>query len=531
MINDLNAVVADASVHADVCVIGSGPAGLTLARALTARGIAVVLLEAGPETAGVVGRPAGLSFDRTEYRGATLGRACGLGGTSAIWGGQLLPLRREEMLARPAVAAPAWPIDHQELQHHFATAEGWSGVEAGSFEVNASEPDGHPLRQLAWNGLSPRCSKWIAFRRRNLAKSWLPSIAATGKLQLWINATAHDFEVAPGNGTASITRVTARAPSGHALDVRAPAIVICAGALEAARLVLELAERCAATGQPGYALAGRYLQDHLSIRLAAVELVDRARFMTLFAPFFRGPTMRSLRIDLPPDAAARAGLPAAYAHFVVESPADSGFAALRDTLRSLQGGRPAEALAGGLRLLRALPEVAELAYWRAAHRRLISPANGKVFLQLDFEQPQSSANRVRLTDTRDTTGRRGLAIDWDAACDPGALVAHMTQELRAFWSRNALDEIARLEFLHRDGWTGSLAAKLYDIHHPAGTTRMAGEAGEGVVDPDLRIFGLTNCYIASTSVFPSLGAANPTLTLMALALRLSDHLTRRIRGY
>jgi GMC oxidoreductase/FAD binding domain len=518
-IHDLNASHGTLRAAADVCVIGSGPAGLTLARALAERNVSVAIVEAGSELAAVGSAAHSVSFGRSEYRGATHGRAFGLGGTSSIWGGQLLPLRREEMQARPSVGALRWPIEHDEIAKHYRTILGWVGVDDDPFDAATQTAPESPLARLQWQGLNPRYSKWIPFRRRNLATSWLPQMLASGRIQLWINATVCEWSVGPGG---RVRKVVAHGTSGQRLHVECAAVAICAGALESARLVLELAEQGALHEQAA-SLAGRFLQDHLSIRIGRVRPIERRRFAELFAPVFRGTTLRSPRLDLSP-AAGSHELPAAYLHFVTEFGDNSGIAALRDTLRHVQAGRAGGALRSAARLLHTFPDLVELAYWRIARRRLIFPADAAVFVQLDFEQPQCFENRLYLGDVRDSRGRRCARIDWETSCDPRRLVSDMTRELRSFWEANRLGEIAQLTLFGTQATGGAPIDKPYDIHHPAGTTRMADDPADGVVDRNLKVYGMANCYVASTSAFPSIGAANPTLTLMALAMRLADHL-------
>ncbi len=112
-------------VEGDVCVIGAGPVGLCVARALTERHRSVILLDAGPSPAQQQSDNRDVVFDRRPYPGANLGRAFGAGGTSSLWGGQLLPVRETDLLSRPQVGAPPWPIDYIELAAQFATLEKW----------------------------------------------------------------------------------------------------------------------------------------------------------------------------------------------------------------------------------------------------------------------------------------------------------------------------------------------------------------------------------------------------------------------
>jgi choline dehydrogenase-like flavoprotein len=120
---------------------------------------------------------------------------------------------------------------------------------------------------------------------------------------------------------------------------------------------------------------------------------------------------------------------------------------------------------------------------------------------------------------------------------PKALIRYLTditfksylRHFVLFWRNNGLENIAHLRlFSVPDKLDQSMLLSLRagDVYHPAGSTRMGTNSREAVVDSDLRVFGLPNLWVASTSTFPSLGTANPTLTLMLLTLRLSEHLCK-----
>jgi choline dehydrogenase-like flavoprotein len=526
MIRDLDLNPGATTHEADVCVIGSGPAGLSVARALVDQGMRVVIVEAGPMTPVLRDAPGTIESTRRAYPGGTRGRAFGLGGTSALWGGQLLPLREHETRSRPSVGAIAWPAAYAEISRHYATLLRWTGVDEAPFGMRDPGALSHPATHLDWEGFEPRFSKWIPFRHRNLARSWLPRMLSTGRLQVYVNAEVMRWQGQSGPGATCVADLHAIAPQGGRLQVRARHFVICAGALESPRLVLEMLEQLQIEPAPiGPSRVGQFLQDHLSLRVAQFRMHDRRRFAKLFAPFFTGTTMQSLRIELPTTAAQGAALPSCYAHFILDTPADSGFAALRDTLRSLQAGRIHDALRNAGKMAAATPEILEILHARFLCHRLVVPRRSTVFLHLDFEQPQREQNRVQRGLMRDATGRRKLVIDWDVACDPEPIVREMRARFESFWQKNRLDDVAQPAFLDMQAIRERWPNNVYDIYHPAGTLRMASSSSPGSVDENLRVFGTDNCYVVSSAVFPSMGSANPTLTIMALGLRLAERLS------
>jgi choline dehydrogenase-like flavoprotein len=127
---------------------------------------------------------------------------------------------------------------------------------------------------------------------------------------------------------------------------------------------------------------------------------------------------------------------------------------------------------------------------------------------------------VRLADERDALGLRRVRLDWQVADDDFYTfergVAHLAREVGRLG-------LGRVQLPDPEGrWH----ADVKGAWHHLGTTRMAGDPSRGVVDAELRVHGLGNLYVAGSSVFPTGGASNPTFTLVALAIRLADHLAR-----
>ncbi|MGO9988385.1 MAG: GMC oxidoreductase [Steroidobacteraceae bacterium] len=526
MDHDLARESSPGVIESDVCVIGAGPVGLTVSRALADRHRSVTILERGPARAIQQSESEEVAFDRSPYRGATVGRAFGAGGTSTLWGGQLLPVREVDLRERPQVGAPAWPISYADLAPHFAALEAWLQVVPGSF-ARPAEGRQHPLADLRWMEWVPRFSKWTAFGRRNIDVAFGPAMAASKSIRRFLNARVEGWQVERAAGRQQVMMVTARSADGHTLSVRARAYVICAGALESARCVLEMNEASGGLAGGVDEFTGRFLHDHVSVRLARVHIGDHAGFQRLFAPIFVHKTMRSLRMELSEDFLTDRSLPGLYAHFLFETAADSGFALLRDVLRGLQHGKIGAAVVGGWRLPLAVPGVAEIIFDRFVRHRLSFPRNAQVFLQCDFEQAPLRENRVYLAKAG-ANGHRTLHIDWDLGGDAIRVASVVQSAIERLWAANGLGRIARLEHYAFEAGTPFQPTNLYDLYHPAGTTRMSANPQDGVVDPDLRVHGTSNTYVVGTAVFPSIGAANPTFTAMALGLRSAAFIDRAL---
>ncbi len=516
-------------VQSDVCVIGAGPVGLTLARALAAKHRSVALLERGPALAIAQNNNPEIVFDRRLYRGATAGRAFGAGGTSALWGGQLLPVREVDLQERIQIAAPAWPLSRTELDPYFAALESWLRVMPGSYDALqfAADQD-HAVADLRWSEWQPRFSKWIPFGLRNIYGAYSSALAESTSFRGFVNAPVHSWVMQGGNGTRRVTEISARSTGGHEVSVRARKYVICAGALESARCVLEMNEAAGGLRSGADDLVGRFLHDHLSVRLARVKIVNHAKFQRLFAPVFVGKTMRSLRMELSAEFLSLQRLPALYAHFLAETAENSGFAVLRDVFRGLQQGKLGQVFGHAWRIPRAIPGIAEILLERFVHRRLSFPRDADVFLHCDFEQTPLHENRIYLG-ARAAGGNRTLHIDWDLSDDAVRIATAVQSAFRRLWTDNELDEVARLEFIDFAAAARPDTSNFHDIYHPAGTTRMSSSPLTGVVDPNLLIYGTDNAYVAGSAVFPSMGAANPTFTAMALALRLAALIDRQLK--
>jgi choline dehydrogenase-like flavoprotein len=293
--------------------------------------------------------------------------------------------------------------------------------------------------------------------------------------------------------------VKAVGEDGQPLEVRARQVVLACGAIENARLLL-LADL---DKQNGLAWLGRGFMEHP--RDYSLQLVPEDPKLFANAGFYGFQTAKDGtpavgRIALTEDALKTFGLP--NASLIISPRPRSG------TMRGMR-----------FRMVQAIHRLVGIT-WRGGHAWSASQLKAEQFevfnVVLHLEQRPSPANRVELGEKKDRYGNRlpRLHLAWTEA---EQLELEKLRQLIGEWLRDA--HVGHLEFT---------AGHLPDLnaHHHAGTTRMGASPTTGVVDANGRVFGVDNLYVAGASVFPTAGFANPVLTIVAMALRLSKHLAK-----
>jgi choline dehydrogenase-like flavoprotein len=163
-----------------------------------------------------------------------------------------------------------------------------------------------------------------------------------------------------------------------------------------------------------------------------------------------------------------------------------------------------------------LPTVASYAWHRLSHS---DEPIGYFDVTLLMEQIPNPDSRVRLRRERDALGMPLPELDWRLTdLDRAMLLKAMDHTAREVGAAG----VGRMQIrIAEDGH--DIMGVMSDSHHPMGTTRMHDDPRQGVVDRNCRIHGMANLYVAGASVFTNGGAACPTYNLVALAVRLADH--------
>jgi choline dehydrogenase-like flavoprotein len=546
MIRSARELVPDAKLEADVCIVGTGAAGMTLALSLRDTGLKVLVLESGEARyqQAVQDLYKGEVSDERMHSPTDKYRRRVLGGSTTIWGGRCMPYDPIDFEARPHIAHSGWPIAYEEVARFYPQANAL--VEAGDFDYDSSSCLPTSLPPLPPGFRSERIDTRFLERfscPTNFAARYQHLVARSAAVDLITDANVTHIAVSP-NGEA-VTHLACRTLGGKAFQVNAGRYVLATGGIENARLLLNARDVIASGLGNQHGQVGRYYMCHIAGNVGRLEVRGPAdAFWHGYHVSDEGIYCRR-RLTMPAALQRELGIANVIArlHFptIAEPQHHIGLLStvfLARRLISYEYGKRLQAttplsvgdyLAHIRNVLLDAPDTASFLFNWVRLRNLaprkfpsvVLPNKRNVFsLDVHGEQVPNPDSRIMLSEQRDAMGMQQVRVDWRYSPldieSVRTFLKVLTEDLAASGTGSLSVSQEELE-------ADLTAYGAYGGHH-IGTTRMGLDPHQSVVNLDSQVHGTHNLYVAGSSVFPTSGQANPTLTIVAMALRLAEHL-------
>ena len=546
MMQDARDLPNEFVLDADLCIVGAGAAGITLVLQFIGTGLKVVLLESG-----------GTGFEEDAqalYAGAVINprlhsaphhyRQRRFGGSTTIWGGRCVPLDPIDFEQRDYMANSGWPFGLGSLMPYYPQANRL--CEAGEFAYTVEAAFPNPPRSMLEGFRSP------AFSSNTIERFSCPTdfglryghrLRAAENIHVLLHANVTALQANPAGD--AIDSLEVRTLTGKSFTVHARRFILAAGGLEIARLLL--ASRNVHRNGVGneHDQVGRHYMCHLAGTIGSLAVSGSP------AGVWHGYDVsdegvycrRRLALGATAQKDLRIGNFIGRLHHPrIADPAHrSGFLSLLYLARRLISYEYAKRLDDGTgpgprRILQHLrnivcdPVSALALSWNLLWKRgladrkypslIVVPGNNCYSLDFHAEQEPRAESRVTLGTERDALGMPRLLIDWRYSAKD---VDTVQRALSLF-----AQEVKRLGIGSFDYEPDEVESEMtrygaYGGHH-IGTARMGTDPGSSVTNADGRVHGIENLFVAGAALFPTSGQANPTLTIVALALRLADHM-------
>ena len=467
----------------DFCIIGGGPAGITLALRLAEAGWRVVLLEGG-----------GHEYSQQSqdlYQCTSSGleayihntRLRFLGGTSNHWAGRCRPFEASDFSVPPPGGIPGWPIAYAEIERYLPAAMAIVDLPEGAhFQANNVSRLGDDFVP----------DEFLLSPPTRFAQKYAKALEQTPGLDVFIHCNCVDLEF--DHAADRVKAVVVSDYDLHRERVIARQFVLAMGAVENARQLLNSESLAAAGVVKPDGFVGRCFMEHLNVDLGTFILnsgkVDKPRqyFTTdaFVAEYHAGKGNVSATVL---DEVTNYGRTAQVKDFLETLSCDMGIAHKIDFIAKFN-----------------------------------CPGDG--VLSTMIEQFPNLQSRLSTLQEKDALGVAKVNMNWVLSGDDRQTIKCIGVELAKRFAESGLAFVKLNDFVHDT----SLPLKMSPHAHHMGTTRMAASPDAGVVDPDCKVFGTDNLYIAGSSIFAKGGASNPTMPLLQFALRLADHLDAKMKS-
>ena len=536
---DFRSLDNNSTFETDLCIIGAGAAGITIARDFAKDKRRVLLIESGgvdyeDETQDLyrglqLVKKRARSIEGGVHYGVTLhdARLRYFGGTTNHWGGWATPLTHMDFEKRDWVPHSGWPIKFDDLAPYYLRAQETCEIGKGPFDKTLWEGQKETPFPFNEEKLTPRFYRFSPPTR--FGERYAKELEEAEQIKVLLNANVTELKL--NSSASAIESVEIKSLNGKKGTVSAKQYVLACGGTENPRILLLSNSIVGAGVGNQYDLVGRFFMDHLMDSAGYIMVTEKpSRLEYLFDQF----TPHNDEIDVQASLVASEtlqrekrilnigvvldgewkkpspGIDSLY-RIMENNPQEDGEKVFNENLWTVLANID-EALPAAIRRLRGK---------RPKHLpRFVGGC----------EQAPNPVSRVKLSSQKDSLGQNRILLDWRLTELDRRTFVEMGKSLAAEFGRLGIGRVQAPEWFDEDSsdfFGDDFSRRLEAARHHSGTTRMSNDPKTGVVDKNCKVHGIGNLYVAGSSVFPTIGQAGPTFTIVALAHRLADHLKKK----
>jgi choline dehydrogenase-like flavoprotein len=531
MFIDARQVPESTMLEAELCIIGSGAAGITIATEFSDRRCRVILLESG-----------GFDMDKASqslYEGKNIGlpyedlhkiRSRFFGGSTNCWGGWCRPFDNIDFEKRDWIPYSGWPFPRAALEPYYERATEICGVGPNNYEpafwADTVAEHGLQVLDLPKDRVVTRITQLS--KDRKFGQAHRAGLEKASNIQIYLHANV--LELQTDDEAKTVTDVRVGTFEGNSFCVSAKVFILATGGIENPRLLL-LSNKVRTAGLGNqHDLVGRFFMENPRIDMGEIELgspkVSTELYDAMYNYFFQSPIAANLALNEETQRKEQTLNYRGWIFSVCQGEESRGGEALKNLYRAVK--KPT---------MRDHFTDTSLAFWgRNIVNTLTDPVNtaavisGRLFRSLRSikrrqlvhicEPAPNPDSRVTLSHRKDRLGLNRVDVDWRMGLLEKRTIRRAQEIIAQELERSGL---GRVNGDSLDDTRADWSPNLQWVWHHMGTTRMHNDPRQGVVDENCRVHGMSNLFIAGSSVFPTGGSDMPTMTIVALALRLGEH--------
>jgi choline dehydrogenase-like flavoprotein len=521
ILNNLDELQGRCEGSARTVIAGAGTLGLYVAVELAKRGHQVVLIEAGDEILGNFA-PATYQCIGRKHQGIVIGRSRSLGGTSNLWGGQLVEFQPVDISGREWLSDSKWPLSYEEIESYYRPTYENLGI------AERFHDDDEILLQVLGElpgfdeGAELFLTRWLKIP--SFALAYQEEIQTNERISLFLNHTTTGIKCV--NGT--VTGLEVKDAKGKEQFVSGDRFILALGTIEIVRLLLHCASdpirECPWRDNQNL---GTHFQDHVGGRVASVHPLDKAKFFKYFSTIVRSGHKFQPKIRLQNEILESVQLLNIQGMFAFESSVAENLVFLKQFLKAAIYSRKISGIKGLFANLWACGRHLFPLMWKyVVQNRIFVPSSSKISFMVQSEQTPIPASRISIdTSVQDVYGLPKVLLDWKIGDHELVSIRDFTLRCQKALFEAGLAEMKVSEALI--SLDSSFLEGLLDNYHLVGGARMGFSREDGVVDSDLRVFETTNLYVVGASTFRTTSNANTTFVALALATRLVEKLNQQ----